>query len=759
MFDTEANLSTAAHAAIGLKPDTGATSGTRFGGHPNLAEHIDWPKDSAGRPMHHLLQLDCAALPYVDPDMPRDGTLFFFITGSYDERGAPDLMEGDPGGFAVLHQPQAPADVPERAHPDTCPPLGEFSYAENPVCHPVKRKKKGFFERLVNTQPKAYSGNDGTGYFASVPLGAQVFDSFPTAESNAAIDAFGGENQDYGAEDCYRAFQIMGHAPVREDLDHAAAEGYVKASDDKALEVYEQSLERDDILLVQLPHHPAINLSLIGFHYVMQFRISRADLRARALDKTIVRVEEHAYDNLWWVKKEKPSYAPQPEELLPQLALKVLAPLETPASPSNYFCGAPQLPDGMDWPANSEGYPLNFLMQVDCATLPREADGKALPDMPRSGTIFVFAYDYMEDVTADTFKILYTPENVNDLPTRTPPEGLKTLPEYASYSIRGDIVDGAPRRPDPARPFDPVAYTTIAPPAYDDPDFDEKSAFVDGFYGALPHEEKAYPGVELLIDWLPNAAKSALSPERGHDRRHSVDPLRMIPRSYPWRWADIVEATTHFPHDRHQHVSEEHRDQIFPDALIAEGIAWKDKALAADALTRIPDEDRIAYRQWLHAVDGCADNIPSEGTKESNAEYRNRKELEQAFDGIMKRLAQPYEYVSYGSLPQTLYHCAYDQSASDFPDEMREIVAGLVRFQRSDTQLRANNTRHRPNPDRMFAADPERCESDTEVMLFQLSSGMGLPVNWADCCWLQVWIDASDLAEGRFDQIRPVVRY
>lgn len=82
----------AEHPAIVLRPlpDADAlASAARFGGDPALPTDVPWPKDAAGRPMHHVMQIDCARLPAVDPDFPAHGTLFLFITGSQAERGAP----------------------------------------------------------------------------------------------------------------------------------------------------------------------------------------------------------------------------------------------------------------------------------------------------------------------------------------------------------------------------------------------------------------------------------------------------------------------------------------------------------------------------------------------------------------------------------------------------------------------------------------------------------------------------------------------
>lgn len=82
-------------------------------------------------------------------------------------------------------------------------------------------------------------------------------------------------------------------------------------------------------------------------------------------------------------------------------------------------------------------------------------------------------------------------------------------------------------------------------------------------------------------------------------------------------------------------------------------------------------------------MDECRQKIAPQPAKETKAEHRRRITLIQAFEQVMERLAQPYPDVSFASLPTTLQYLAYDEDADDLPDEMREVVAELVHFERS----------------------------------------------------------------------------
>lgn len=714
--------------------------------------------------MHHLLQLDCGALPFVDPDLPRSGTLMFFVTGSYEESSAPDLFDGGDGAFSVLYQKASPVDTPEHPHPETCPALGKKSYAIQPVRYPLKREKMGFFQRLVNTQPKPYSGSGGTGYFGAVPLEAVEFDSAPTSNAQDVFDTFDAHDNQLAQNKGLRPFQVMGYAPVANDLRQAHCEGYRACSTEKAMAAYDKAAARDDVLLAQLVYAGDLNFDWISEKYALQFWISRADLQARAFERVRICVQENGMDGLWWPPKETPApYVPHVDELIAQIALNPLTPFEKPRAAGNYFGGAPQMPADMDWPCMGDGYPLGFLMQVDCASVPRPvARGEhrfALPVFPETGTVFLFAYDFMDDLTPESFQILYTPEDTSDLPLRIPPDALMTAPEYGDYSIKHRAAEGKVPRLEPKRPFEPIAFTNIAPPVSGDPEYDEKLDCLLTYGGAFAHEQKAFPGVALVIDWLPNYNAVHFGPNRSFQISDAREVVRTIPQSYPWRWGDIRGAMQTFPLGTHQMASIEKCNGIFGADLIEQGESWTQKANARDGLERIAQADRRAYRAWLLQMDACGANLPPESAQDSDAAHRHRIDLECAFADVMKPLAQPFGSLCYNTLPATLHYLAFDDSADDLPDEMREIVAELVRYKRSDTQLNGNPQYHKPDPDLMFALHPEGQRNDNEVMVFSLASGSGLPVNWGDCCWLQVWIETEDLAAGRFDRIRPTIRW
>ncbi|KEK23416.1 YwqG family protein [Bacillus gaemokensis] len=60
---------------------------SKFGGYPYLPIHHEHPKDSTGKPMMLLAQLNFEEIPHIEP-MPTKGLLQFFVSGEDDLVGA-----------------------------------------------------------------------------------------------------------------------------------------------------------------------------------------------------------------------------------------------------------------------------------------------------------------------------------------------------------------------------------------------------------------------------------------------------------------------------------------------------------------------------------------------------------------------------------------------------------------------------------------------------------------------------------------------
>lgn len=192
-------------------------------------------------------------------------------------------------------------------------------------------------------------------------------------------------------------------------------------------------------------------------------------------------------------QKEKYGALNLPRDLAP-IALPAIK-LATQFKPGNgfweplMFGGAPNLPDGLDWPRMADGRPLHFFAQIDLGTLPRGmtlADKDlGLPEFPKTGTLFYFLPLAGTDMYDGGAVVLYSAQDVRQLPERAPPADTPALDagshvavlsavsacgtmlkrQYGTYAIalssrddKPDWQEGDAGLPQPQRPKRDLAY-------------------------------------------------------------------------------------------------------------------------------------------------------------------------------------------------------------------------------------------------------------------------------------------------------------
>jgi hypothetical protein len=103
-------------------PNAGPPVRSRLGGLPDLPAHHDWPRTSAGVPLHFLAQIDCTELPPGTP-LPSRGVLFFF--GRDDAEQVWNYHGQAADDCRVLYVLDAFAATPPREAPADLPPIGD----------------------------------------------------------------------------------------------------------------------------------------------------------------------------------------------------------------------------------------------------------------------------------------------------------------------------------------------------------------------------------------------------------------------------------------------------------------------------------------------------------------------------------------------------------------------------------------------------------------------------------------------------------
>ena len=358
-------------------------------------------------------------------------------------------------------------------------------------------------------------------------------------------------------------------------------------------------------------------------------------------------------------------------------------------------------------------------------------------------------------------QVLYTEADGHDGPPREPPEDLAVLdinksPEGCCLGVLDRTrlpealaefpVPSDARRYEPRLPFNPVPYTTFSMDQYTE---ESAAAQIETRRKALPHEPGAIPGASFVIDWLPHwfARFQDLRASDGISTGRRDNPVRYIPASYPWHWCDVQDALIAFFEavDRLNSHERAALSSLWPDDIEAEARAWYQEAVAQDPLTAIAAERAEAYREWLRHSDEAATRIGRESQDERGAERRERLDRHYAFERLMTALAMP-------SLSRSLHWLLHEDDA--LPETIRATGGDILRFTRSYTRLKAYNVVHEPIPHQLFPPlGPGQGPKD-DVLLMQFSSGYGLRTQFADCCWLQIWIDPKALSERRFDACR-----
>lgn len=139
---------------------------SHLGGLPQLPAHLDWPRGvSYGDevPMHFMAQIDCAELPPLDSDMPREGMLFFFAIN--DEEQIWNEEEAQPR-VRVLYAETVAVDQAERQPPADLRPIHDVKADNGPHVEPYW----------------LLPGEDGPRVYTRWPLVARRMDTWPESD-------------------------------------------------------------------------------------------------------------------------------------------------------------------------------------------------------------------------------------------------------------------------------------------------------------------------------------------------------------------------------------------------------------------------------------------------------------------------------------------------------------------------------------------------------------------------------------------------
>ncbi len=559
-----------------------------------------------------------------------------------------------------------------------------------------------------------------------------------------------------------RPIQMLGYVPSAEDSEALDRAGMQTGSVEKAVGALTRLLGREDaqgneqILLLQLPESPNLNFGMSG-KGTIKFQISRRHLRKRAFDRAYAVEENLNKDGLWRAPRPTgPAPILPPDRVMPSIILKPLLPGEAGGHDTNRYGGKPLLPESLDWPKVDNGQSMNFVMQIDCSTLPRSLDhgeeSYPYPPLPETGGLFFFCWDSgdPDDYDGPTFKVLHSAEPLSLQQERAIPDDARLLFEPSSdedshdkfYAELGPPV-GLGIREFTVKPYAFVPYASCN----DDYEQDLKPDHEDMMRDALPHENGTIHDNIFALPWMSNWYRFYREARKeGYKTSDHEMPLIEVPQTYPWRWINITEAIeTYFqsrekPGEPHAH--------LWPQGIDADAKRWFKRAAKHNPLDRIPESDAAAYRNWLIALDAAGAKIPVERPDEKGGspERSWRLDLEWAFEETLRGLGKTHP-------GRMLRHIRHDDT-SDIPQNVLQADANTFRYNRSYSDS-TNNHVHRPRSDRLFGAYyTQSHEPDDRIML------MHMPCNWSGGGYMiRFMIAPEDLAAERFDKTEAVIEW
>lgn len=465
--------------------------------------------------------------------------------------------------------------------------------------------------------------------------------------------------------------------------------------------------DTERVLLLQLPDSDVLNFRNFG-NEVLRFYISREDLRTRSFDKAIAVFEPDRREEQWRApRKQRKQPILPPERVKPAFAFKPLLPGEQDKSPLTYRGGRPTLPPTVEWPKDSTGRSMNFLMQINCANLPRQLihAGKTFdyPPTPETGGLFIFqsppSLGPDQEYGPEELKVLQIADQIEGVAERDIPDDVSGLPTpfdnyYDTDSFPCEIRSLKLRLPD----VQPRVSLEVIPFASCDYDYKMTPNAPDMFYAAFPHEPGAMHEYGYVLSWLPQWHKAYRAARDQQGLRGPISgeyetPFVHVPQTYPWRWINIIDSVEAFfaAKDYSHEWNEKYERDFWQNGITEGAVKWYQRAAEFDLLERIPEEDASAYREWLFELDQAGTHILAE------PDDREETDREWEFCSVKERMFVT-AMCAFGRVPlDRMFYYALRHDLSDIPDIILQAALKVERYTRSCSEL-TNSSTTSPNP-------------------------------------------------------------
>ncbi|MGD1868657.1 MAG: DUF1963 domain-containing protein [Neomegalonema sp.] len=447
----------------------------------------------------------------------------------------------------------------------------------------------------------------------------------------------------------------------------------------------------------------------------------------------------------------------------------------------SYLGGRPMLPPGTPWPRNPDGLAMPFLAQLDLGVAPQSVSSVA----PKDGVLHFFfdpRCDYEGNVRTS---VLYTP--AHQLSTRTPLDPPPDAPTIGGEHVYGGHAYGYeseagrifPIQSFPKSEFDFVSCETLRAPACEewgsldfDPDDDlqlKRSQIIEEAlvqaYGAEVREsaDAATDGYRPILD-PGNICDIAW---------YTSEPSEIGPlyQNWPHCWLTVGLHLAPFSYDKDSRWRQA-TDQAIRQPFLDEVHDWVKRFKDKPPFAPLSVWEKSAYRQWVqdrfqrhyHAWRNQPSPEAAPARPQRRASVRERlfgpkpKPLAETqtavHDGLLKDNATKQTHYAIWSELRYLKSSTLDalslcQSAAQ-PDRRALTQEMMPHFKPYYTRGPADAHQVFGYGENVQNAGADNAD---KVMLLQLTTDYDMLWMWADCGVLQFWIETSDLANRRFDNV------